>query len=179
MIYLRVFLNTGQRTYQKVEAHDFVEAERFARRKTKRFERAENISRQDYEVGLLEMDIERADAALAEGKKEPENTGLPGLRTPYRLKPKRATNPWLNITMGIVSFVCGIAMMIFWSTRDLDMRRSIIILILTGVFLVMGLIFFVIGLLANETSLAQALAVVAVALVAVALTARAVATNER
>jgi hypothetical protein len=150
MIYLRVFLNSGQRTYQKVEAHDFVEAERFARRKTKGFERAENISRQDYEVGLLEMDIEKADAALAAGKEEPENPGLPGLRTPYRRKPKQTSNPWLNITMGIVSFVCGIAMMIFWSTRDLDMRRSITILILTSVLLVMGLIFFVIGLLANR-----------------------------
>ena len=150
MIYLRVFLNNGQRTYQKVEAHDFAEAKRFARRKTKGFERAENISRQDDEVGLLEMDIEKADAALKGDKEEPQNTGLPGLRTPYRRKPKQKTNPWLNIVMGIVSFVCGISMMIFWSTRDLDMRRSITILILTGVFLVMGLIFFVIGLLASR-----------------------------
>jgi hypothetical protein len=143
-------MNNGQRTYQKVEAHDLAEAERFARRKTKGFERAENISRQDYEVGLLEMDIEKVDAALKGDKEETQNTGLPGLRTPYRRKPKQKTNPWLNIVMGIVSFVCGIAMMTFWSTRDLDMRRSVTILILTGVFLVMGLIFFVIGLLASR-----------------------------
>jgi hypothetical protein len=52
--------------------------------------------------------------------------------------------------MGIVSFICGIAMMIFWSTRDLDLRRSIIILVLCSVFLVMGLIFFVVGLLASR-----------------------------
>ena len=150
MIFLRVILKSGRRLYLKLDAHDFAEAERFAKRKTKGFERAESISRQDYEVGLLEMDIERADAALAEGKEEPQETVLPGLRTPYRRKPEKATSAWSNIVMGIVSFVCGIAMMIFWSTRDLDMRRSVTILILTGVFLAMGLIFFVIGLLASR-----------------------------
>jgi cytochrome bd-type quinol oxidase subunit 1 len=152
MIYLRVFLKSGQRFYLKVDAGDFAEAEKVAKRKTKGFARAEKIPRQDYEVGLLEMDIEKADAALAAGKDEPESAGLPGLRTPYRRKPKKATSAWPNIVMGIVSFVCGIALMIFWSTRDLDMQRSITILVLCSVFLVMGLIFFVVGLLGSRDS---------------------------
>ena len=150
MIYLRVFQKSGQRIYQKVEARDYAEAVKITKRKTKDYAKAELIPRQDYEVGLLEMDIEKADAALAAGAEEPEVAGLPGLRTPHLRKAKKPTSPWPNIVMGIVSFICGIAMMIFWSTRDLDMRRSITILILCAVFLMMGLIFFVVGLLANR-----------------------------
>jgi hypothetical protein len=150
MIYLRVFQKSGQRIYQKVDARDYAEAVKIAKRKTNDYAKAELIARQEYEVGLLEMDIEQADAALAAGQEEPENAGLPGLRTPHLRKEKKPSSPWPNIVMGIVSFICGVALMIFWSTRDLDMRRSITILILCGVFLMMGLIFFVIGLLASR-----------------------------
>ena len=58
MTYLRVFLNLGQRVYQKVDANAFAEASRIAKRKTDRFERVEKITRRDFEVGLFEMDIE-------------------------------------------------------------------------------------------------------------------------
>jgi hypothetical protein len=150
MIYLRVFQKSGERIYQKVDARDYAEAVKVTKRKTKFYGKSELISRQEYEVGLLEMDIEQADAALAAEKEEPEKAGLPGLRTPYLRKVKKPTSAWPNIVMGIVSFICGIAMMIFWSTRDLDLRRSIIILVLCSVFLVMGLIFFVVGLLASR-----------------------------
>lgn len=150
MIYLRVFQKSGQRIYQKVDARDYADAVKIAKRNTKDYAKAELIPRQEYEVGLLEMDIEQADAALAAGTEEPEVAGLPGLRTPQLRKPKKPTSAWPNIIMGIVSFICGIAMMIFWSTRDLDLRRSIIILILCSVFLIMGFIFFLVGLLASR-----------------------------
>lgn len=152
MIYLRVFLESGRRLYMKVDARDFAEAVKFTKRKTRDYGKADKISRQDYEVGLLEMDIEQADAAEAAGARKPEIAGLPGLRTPQLRKPKGATSAWPNIVMGIISFVCGIAMMIFWSTRDLDMRRSITILVLCVVFVVMGLIFFLVGLLRNQNN---------------------------
>ena len=147
MIYLRGFLNLGQRVYQKVSVNDFEDAKRIAKRSTAKYERAEKITRRDYEVGLLEMDIEKADAALAEKKDKPEIAGLPGLRTP---KTKNSNSAWPNIVMGIVSFICGIALMIFWSSRYLDSRRSIIIIVLSGVLLAMGFIYFVIGLVGKR-----------------------------
>ncbi len=72
MIYLRVFLKSGGRVYLKVDAGDLADATRIAKRKTRGFAEAEPISRQDYEVGLLEMEIVKADRVAGEGS----GTGL-------------------------------------------------------------------------------------------------------
>jgi hypothetical protein len=154
MIYLRVFLKSGKRVYHKVDLDDRADATKLVRRQTKGFARAEHISRQDYEVGLLEMDIELADAAGTEGSEQPELAGFSGLQDGSGRQSKYdETKPggfWANVIMGLIAFVCGIAMMTFWSVWDLDTRRSIIILVLSFVLLGLGLIFLVVGLVSRR-----------------------------
>lgn len=154
MIYLRVFLKSGKRVYHKVDANDLAEATKVARRKTKGFAEAVNISRQDYEVGLLEMDIELADAASAEGAEQPEIAGFSGVQDDSRRRSKydetKQGGVWSYVIMGLVAFICGIGMMTFWSVWNLDPRRSIIILALSFVLLALGLIFLFIGLITRK-----------------------------
>lgn len=144
MIYVRILTTSGNRLYEKIEASDFAEAKRRLRRKVRDFDRAEKITRQDFEVGLLEMDIQKASVL---------NTEPVGLGTPSSSPaPSQGKITWSNVIAGLVSFVCGIALMIFWSVWNLDARRSIIILVLSGVLLVMGLIFFVAGLIGRRNA---------------------------
>jgi len=146
MIYLRVFLKSGGRVYLKVDAGDLADATRIAKRKTRGFAEAEPITRQDYEVGLLEMDIVKADRAAGEGN----GTGLFDLQGQPPSKPAASSISWMNVGAGLLAFVLGIALMIFWSVRDLDSRRSMIILILSGLLLLMGLAYFLVGLMAKR-----------------------------
>lgn len=154
MIYLRVFLKSGKRIYHKVDTNDLADATKLARRKTKGFAQAENISRQDYEIGLLEMDIELADAAGIEGSEQPELAGFSGVQDASGRHSKYAeTKPggiWINVIAGMIAFICGIAMMTFWSIWDLDPRRSIIILVLSFILLALGMIFLFVGLVGKR-----------------------------
>lgn len=154
MIYLRVFRKSGQRVYHKVDTNDLAEATKLARRRTKGFAEAENISRQDYEVGLLEMDIELADSASAEGAEQPEIAGFSGAQDDSKRRSKYAETKqggvWSYVIMGLIAFVCGIGMMTFWSVWNLDLRRSIIILCLSFLLLALGLVFLLIGLISRK-----------------------------